>query len=463
MRARYTVILALLLVALGAYLYFVESKRIAAEGKKDRVLTLVPEDATRITLTYPDDSEVVLELREGSWRLTKPVDAVADDITVKDLLRTIADTEVVKTIDDPPTDLAQFGLAEPMVTVTVTAKDQVLPALKVGKKTTVSSLTYAQRADHAKIFLAGAGFHNGMDKHFKDFRDKTIITFKDDDIAALTMTGPGGAVELRKRDGTWMIEQPVATRADDSTIRSLLSTIRGMRAEDFASDNPTPADLAAFGLDQPEREIILRDTADKERRLQFGTEFDKGLYVKVADRPTAFIVGTWASRDLGKSLGELRDKTVLQFDPAAVGSIQVRRSDGEAFTLLHTDDAWAVDGATGASETGKIKTFVDALAHLKGSRVLSDNPQDLRFYGLATPVVTIAVIGKDGSALGTVRVGTKPPDEEGKGTTRYTATRENDTVIAELLGYQFNQLDQKKENFLPTSAAPTPSPTAGAG
>lgn len=466
MRARYTVVLALLLVALGAYLYFVESKRIADESKKKPIVELVPDDVTRVTLTYPDHSEVALDLRDGAWYLSKPLEARADDVTVKALLRTIADGQVKRTIDDPPADLTQFGLAEPSVTIAMTAKDQALPAIKVGRTAAVSASTYVQRADQAKIYLTDIGFHSGTDKHVNDFRDKTIVTFKEDDVVGLAMQGPGGGVELRKRDGNWMIERPVATRADDATVGTLLTTLHSMHAETFVSDNPSAADLAAYGLDKPTREIVLLDSADKETRLQFGDESEKGLYVKVADRPSTFIVGTWAARDLGKSLGELREKTVLQFDPAAVGSIQVQRGDGETFTLVGKDGTWSIEGVEGAAEAGKVKAFVDALSRLKGSRVLSDKSEDIPGFGLAHPVITISVTGKDGNALGNVRLGIKPPDVEGpskgKGGDRYTALRERDNLIVELLGYQYNQLNRKKQDFVAVPATPTPTAVAPA-
>ncbi len=462
MRARYTVVLALLLIALGAYLYFVESKRIAAEGQKKTIIDVVPDDVTQITLTYPDRSEVALELRDGAWHLTKPLDARADDVTVKALLRTVADGEVKRTIDDPPADLAQFGLSDPSVTIAMTAKGQPLPGIKVGKTAGVSSSTYVQRADQAKIYLTDIGFQAGTNKRVNDFRDKTILSFKPDNIVALALHGPGGGVELQKRDGQWQIDQPVATRADDAVVTTLLTTMLGLRAERFVSDAPTAADLATYGLDNPTREIVLLDGAKKEMRLQFGTETETGLYVKLADRTSTFIVGNWAARDLGKSLGELREKTLLEFDPAAVGSIQVQRADGETFTLVNKDGTWSLDGAEGAVEAAKIKTFVDALSRLKGHRVLSDKAGEIPNFGLDHPVLSVSVTGKDGSALGSVRLGIKPPDMEGPNRgaqgDRYTALRERDHLIAELLGFQYNQLNHKKQDFLAAPATPTPTP-----
>ncbi|MGH7291496.1 MAG: DUF4340 domain-containing protein, partial [Myxococcota bacterium] len=126
-----------MLIALGAYLYFVESKQIADEAQKPTLVDVAPADVTGVTLTYPD-REIVLTRGDQGWRMTKPIEALADEVTVTNLVRAIAEAEVKKTIDDPPQDLAQFGLASPLAVVTLTAKGAALPALKVGKTTEVS-------------------------------------------------------------------------------------------------------------------------------------------------------------------------------------------------------------------------------------------------------------------------------------------------------------------------------------
>src|SRR5215831_4698797 len=241
MRLRNTLILALLLAALGAYLYFVEARQMAEEGKKEKLVDLNADDVTGITLAYPD-RQIVLAKTDGAWRVVKPVDAAADDVTVKNLIHAIADAEVKKTIDEPPADLAQFGLTQPMVTLTLTTKDKTLPELKVGKTTAVSNSTYVQRADQAKIYLTGSAFHAGMDKQVKDLRDKKILDFKEDQITRVALHGPEGDVVLAKTDGNWTIEKPVAFKADGNAVRSLITSVRNLRATDFASDAPSDAD-----------------------------------------------------------------------------------------------------------------------------------------------------------------------------------------------------------------------------
>jgi hypothetical protein len=453
MRLRSTLILAIILVGLGAYLYFVESKQIAEEGKKEKILAVDVDAVTGVTLTYPD-REIVLAKTDGGWRLTKPVDAPADDITVKNLLHAVADAETKRTIDDPPQDLAPFGLAQPFVTVQLTEKDTALPALKVGKTTEVSFSTYVQRADQPKLYLTGSAFHAGMDKQVKDLRDKKIVDFKEDDVTRIALRGPAGDVTLAKTDGTWQIEQPAAMKADQTAVRTLLSSVHNLRATDFASDDPTPADLAAYGLDNPSRQIVLTTADGKDIRLLVGKESEQGIDVKTDGRPTVFVVGKWATRDLDKGPSDLRDKTVLSFDPGAVTAVEVVRADGARFTLRSADGKWSLDGSDQTLNSTAVGSFVGALSRLSGTQVLAEAPGDLAEYGLASPALAISVKGKDDVLIGSIRLGSRTPNPPA---TEYTLKRDDQPTVYSLRDFQFQQLDKKPADFV---AAPvvTPNP-----
>jgi hypothetical protein len=457
MRLRNTLILALLLAALGAYLYFVEARQIAEEGKKEKVVEVNADDVTGVTLAYPD-REIVLTKTDGAWHITKPVQAAADDVTVKNLIHALADAEVNKTIDEPPADLAQFGLTQPMVIIKLTEKDKSLPDIKVGKTTSVSNSTYVQRADQPKIYLTGSAFHSGMDKQVKDLRDKKVIDFKEDEITRVALHGPEGDVVLAKANGNWAIEKPTAYKADGNAVRSLITGVRNLRATDFASDAPSDADLATYGLDNPQRQLVFVGGDGKETRLLVGKETDQGLYVK-ADAPTVFVVAKWASRDLGKGVNDLRDKTVLTFDPATATTIDVVHGDGGHFTLRSADGKWSLDGSDQPIDAAAIGTFVGGLSHLSGNQVLADGVTDLAAYGLAPPALTITIKGKDDVLIGTMLAGSRSPNPPA---TEYTVKRADDGTVFQLRDFQFKQLDRKPGDFvlLPTPAGGVPAPAA---
>lgn len=445
MRLRSTLLLAAILAGLGVYLYFVEAKReVGSEDKKQTLVALNADDATALTLQY-GDREIALVKQDATWRLTKPLEAAADDMAVKNLLRAIAEADVKKTIDDPPADLLPFGLAPPFVIVTVSTAAGELPALEVGKNTAVSYSTYVRRADGPTVYLTGSAFRTGVDKQVTDLRDKSIVSYVESDIDTVALVGPGGRVELVKEDGNWWIAEPSRYRADNAAVRSLLSTVRNLRATEFANDNPSPDDLAAYGLEPPQRSLTFRGAnGGSPVQLDVGKETEQGLYIKAGDRPTTFIVGKWLGSELDKGVNELRDKTLLSFDPATASRIEVARADGNGFTLESTDGRWVLASSDQPLNAASADAFVGAVSQLAGTRVLAESATDLAAFGLAEPVLSIAVTGQDGNVIGTVRIGSHNPDPPA---TQYTAQRTGDAAIMQLGDYQFRQLDKQASDL----------------
>jgi hypothetical protein len=448
MRFRSTLLLALVLIGLGAYVYFVESKQIAEENKKEKVLAVDAADVTGVTLTY-GDREIVLSKSDAGWRVTKPVDAPADEITVKNLINAIADAESKKTIDDPPQDLTKFGLAQPFVIVKLTAKDKTVPELKVGNTTAVSFSTYVQRSDQPKIYLTGSAFRTGVDKQVKDLRDKKIVEFKEDDVSRVALRGPDGEVVVAKRDGGWQLEQPAAKPADANAVRALLSTVRNLRATDFPNDAPAEADLATYGLDPPQRQLALTTADGKDVRLLVGKETDQGLYVKTGDKATTYIVGKWVAKDLAKGPNDLRDKTIVSFDPKSVTAVEVALGDGGRYVLRSADGKWSLEGSDQPVNASAAESFVGALSRLNGNQVLGEDG-DLAAYGLAAPALTLTVKGKDDAVIATVLAGSRSPNPPA---TEYTAKRADQPTVFSLRDFQFKQLDKKPADFV--AAAPS--------
>lgn len=455
MRFRSTLILALVLFGIGAYIYFVESKQIVEENKKQKVLDVDAADVTGVTLTYAD-REIVLAKGDGGWRVTKPVDAQADDITVKNLINAVAEAVSKKTIDDPPQDLAKFGLGPPFVTVKLTAKDKALPELKVGNTTAVSFSTYVQRGDQPKVYLTESAFRSGVDKQVKDLRDKKIVDFKEDDVTRIALRGPDGDVTLAKVDGAWQLEQP-AMKADPSAVRALVSTVRNLRATDFANDAPADADLVTYGLETPQRQVVFTLAGGTDVRLLVGKETDQGIYVKTGDRPTTFIVGKWFAKDLAKGPNDLRDKTVLSFDPGAALAVDVTRGDGGHFGLRSANGKWSLENSDQEINAAAVGGFVGALSKLNGTQVLGD-AGDLAAYGLEAPALTIAVKGKDDAPIGTVLLGSRSPNPPA---TEYTVKRADQPTVFSLRDFQFKQLDKQPADFL--AAAPGAAGAPGEG
>ena len=447
-------LLALLVAALGAYLYFVELPKSREEAATKKLLDVAADDVTGLTLVFPD-REIALEKKDGRWQLLRPVAAPADDTAVGAMVSSLVGATVQKTIDELPKNLADFGLDKPDPLVRVVAGDRTLPELRLGRTTTVGAKAYVRRGDEPKVLLVSSSTRLALDKKAEDLRDKVEVDFKDDDVTKVTITRGDTVVTLTRKDkDTWTVD-PGGYPADLTEVRSYLSSLRSTRAMGFADD--APADLARYGLDTPAlRVAIYTGGATPAQELLLGSEFSekdqKRLYAKRADRPGVVTVGEWAKRSLDKTPGQLRDKTVLALDADRVGTIAVERPNGQGFTATRgKGTSWTLEGG-GVPKAAVLERYVDDTRDLRGSDVAAEPPGDLSRFGLDHPALRVTVKDRQGGDLGTLLV-TKQGD-------KYYTMRAGGSTVFETRDYMFTRLDKQRSDVLeapPAAGAPKPA------
>ena len=356
---------------------------------------------------------------------------------------TITGSEVQKTIDELPKNLADFGLDKPDPLVRVVAGDRTLPPVKLGRTTAVGGKAYAQRGDEQKVLLVPSSTRMGLDKKADDLRDKRLVDFKDDDVTKVTITRGDSVVTLTKKGkDSWTVD-PGGYPADLTEIRSFLSSLRSTRATGFADD--APSDLATYALDAPRLRVAIYTGGDAPtQELLIGKDFkDKDQnrsYAKRADRSGVVTVGDWTARSLDKTPAQLRDKTVLAFDPALVAKLTLERSDGQGFTATRGDGAtWTLEGG-GAPKSAVLQRFLDDLRDLRGSDIAAEPPGVLAPFGLDAPALRITIADKQGKDLGTLLITKKDA--------KFYAMRAGGPTVFETRDYMYARLDKKRSDVL---------------
>ena len=450
MNLRNSIVMLAVLLALGGYVYFVEVPRDKRVAEEKKLLTFDKEAVTELTLTYPDRVLTLKKTDAGKWRITQPVEADADETTVKNLLNAVADAEVKRTLDEVPQDLAVYGLTTPVVKAKLVLKDgKSVPLVSFGKDTPVGFSTYAQKEGDAKVLLVPQTLRMGVVKEVKDLRDREILTFNNEEVKKLEVRGPDRDIVLNKADTGWTLEKPTRAKADETEVKTFLSNLRSLRAQDFIEE---PAlGLKEFGLDPPQMSINITNSDNSQKTVLIGGEKtdDKGTksrYVKRADlEKPLFLAGEWVWRDLDKNVADFRDKTVAQFTVEQVKKVEVKRRDGEGFTLTRgADNKWNIDKTQeGTLREPALSQFVDELRQLRGFEIAAENPTDLGAYGLDAPVVSATISDGEGKKLATILTGQK-----GEGESRKTfAMAEGGQTVFGLRDYVFDRLNKKPADF----------------
>jgi hypothetical protein len=453
MRIRNTVIALVLLAIVGGYAFVVGYYSKPAPARK--LLKVKPADIGKIDLKYPD-REIVLERpKGGQWEITAPIGVDADQTVADNLARAIADAEVNSTVEEKPTDLGPYGLANPATVVTVTTyQHKTLPAIDVGKTTPVGFNAYVKLSNDPAVLLTGSAFPAGMNKTVDQLRNRELMKFSVDDVERFTLQRDNKPeIEVVRKGEKWRITKPGDWLADPTQARELLTTLANAKVADFIEN--APGSVTQYGLEKPHLTVTIFTKGGGQESL-FGYKQQQqgkdGIYVRRGERTPVYTVHEYVMTNVDRSVFQLRDKTVMAFEPSKVESVNAA-VDGQHFSLARAAGGkWNLtrDGETTPADVPVVERFLDEIRGLRGRSILTDPMTEPRMFGMDKPQVEITVMGKDGKQIGVIKLSkikVKPVAAQiAEGTaasqTEYYAYSTAGTALYTLNGFNYTQLDK---------------------
>jgi len=433
-----TFALLLILVGLGAYVYVVEIPREEQEERAKKLFDLSADEVDRLTLTRGDETIALERADDDNWNIVEPLKTQADKGAVQSLLNAIVDCKVDKELAETDTELERFGLAEPLVTVSVSSQGSEADAVRVGNAAPVGNLAYIQRVAGGAVLLTNAGFRSQVDKKLDDLRDRRLFDFEDEQVQWFELQRGAREIRLeRGADGAWGMVKPDAHAGDAGAIRTYLSSLRALRAASFIADEPT--ELATYELDEARLRVKFALGDDQVHEIQLGGEkTETEIYAKKANAAAVYTVNDWAFRNLDKSARDLRDKTLFAFAADAVRAVNVVRKNGDDFRLLRQGDQWEIAGVDGVVKQADVEQYVKDLAELAGYEIVSDKAEDLPAFGFDTPLLQVSVFGESDAPLGSVVIAKTERDD---GIHNFNAKSADSETVVLVRSYIFNRLD----------------------
>jgi uncharacterized protein DUF4340 len=304
--------LGLLIVAaaLGAYLYFVESKRTPGDDgpKKEKVFNVESDKIEEITIKSESGEQTTLKKSGSDWQIVSPAAAKPDNAEVSGLTTNLSSVEMQRVVDENPPDLKEYGLAQPRVQVTFKAGGQE-HTLQIGQKTPPGSDLYAKRASDKKVFLIASYLDSTFNRKTFDLRDKTAIRVDPNKLDAIEILTPQRTLRFAKANTEWQITAPTAGRADFSAVEGLAGRLAGLQMKSITAAEAS--DVKKYGLDKPSATVRL-GTGSAQATLEIGSKSeDGGVYARDASRPTIFTIDGTLLDDLKKDPFEYRQKDLF--------------------------------------------------------------------------------------------------------------------------------------------------------
>jgi hypothetical protein len=332
--------LLLLVVAagLGAYVYFVESKKTPGDDtpKKDKVFSVEADKIDEVTIKSESGERTTLKKNGAEWQIVQPLTAPPDPAEVSGLTSNLSSVEMQRVIDENPADLKEFGLDDPRVRVTFKAggKEQTLD---IGQKTPTGTDLYAKLAGEKKVFLISSFLDSTFNRTTFDLRDKSVLKVDAAKVDAVEVLKGSDALAFARKDGEWQIVRPIVARADFAAIDALVNKITSAQMKSIAA--PETTDLKQYGLDKPAATVRI-GTGSSQATLALGSSSGEGaVFAKDLSRPAILTLESSLLDDLKKEAGDYRQKDL--FDARAFNATRIdvtRNGQAVAFEKAKVKD-----------------------------------------------------------------------------------------------------------------------------
>ncbi|MES1180660.1 MAG: DUF4340 domain-containing protein, partial [Verrucomicrobiota bacterium] len=203
---------------------------------------------------------------------------------------------------------------------------------------------------------------------------------------------------------------------DAENVQAFIKLLAGLRTVEFVKDVATAPDFAAYGLDAPVRQIIVRSAAGDTNAviaaLAFGTNQDNKIFVRRADEDFVYAVTAADFNTLMALYGEaweFRDRQIWNFSVTNVAQLTLHQ-DGQTRQLIRTgENKWSLGaGSQGFVEGKYIEQSAQQLSQLTAYYWAGRNVTDLEQAGFNTNKLQITVELKTGEKLA-VNFGSETP------------------------------------------------------
>ena len=361
------------LIALGAYLYFVESKRTPGddEEKRDRVFAVEADKIDEITIKSEAGDRTTLKKVSDRWQLTAPESAEADGSEVAGITRNLSTLEVQRVIEENPSTLDDFGLAQPRIEITFKASGQEHKLL-VGSKTPTGGDLYARTAAQSRVFLIPSFVESSLNRGTFDLRDKSALKFDREQADSIEIVADAQTTKFARAAGGWQLAQPAVSRTDAAAIESLVSRLSSVQMKKIVA--PQAADLKQYGLEQPAATVRV-GTGSSQATLLVGGKADEGdVYARDASRPAVFTVEASLLEDLQKKPGDYRQKDIFDARAFNTTRLDVTRA-GQTIVVEKAGDTWRLTGpAQKDADTAKVDALLSALTGARADSFIDTAP-----------------------------------------------------------------------------------------
>jgi hypothetical protein len=345
MRLGRLIVLAIAVLGLGAYIYFVERHKPTTDEikqRQDKIFPLLDQAKVQRIVVESPKGRFELKKENDLWQLVAPLADEANSSAVTSLLSSLTGLKAERTLAKADVRLADYGLEKAELAVRVTDDKGVESALSLGAEMPLGN-TRAALAGGDSVYLVNKYIATDLEKDLAGWRSNDLAQVYSTDVASLSIKDASGRVALAQAAGVWTLTEPLADLAEREKADGVVSDISAAQIKEFVD---APGGLTELGLDPPQLEItVVRKDNKPPIQLAFGNERDKDATKQRACKrgERVYWVEATAAAKASTTLAEWRSKKLVRLDTWAADKLLLEAGK-ESASLERKDGIWKAAG-----------------------------------------------------------------------------------------------------------------------
>lgn len=397
-----------------------------------RDTSVLPSDLNRLDRLALTNNSRIFVLQRGPnrlWRMVWPLSSArADNARIHDVLGKLERLKVREFVsDDPKADFESFGLAPPVLELSLGAGTNFATVLEVGKAVpTATNQVYARRLGSPTVFTVD---HEPLapwrTASVNEFRNPHLLT-PDRPVATIEAGGAETFFLVAETNNAWRLEPPDFP-VDAGLVQDFVGALTGLKIIQFTKDVVNPPDLPQFGLASPVRRYSIKSTVDSSwasatnclmAELNFGTTTNQPekVFVWRPDESAVYAISTNDFARLPAWSWQLRERKLWDFGVDDIAGVTITQRGKSREILRKAAHSWALaPGSQGLIEDLAVEETVRGVVQTPAVVWVARGENARKAFGLPETAYQIALTLKNGNKT-TLQFGSEAPS-----TNRYAA------------------------------------------
>jgi len=250
------------------------------------ILTFEVSAVTSMKLKSPQ-ATYEAKKEDGKWRLQQPIQALADESKVTQLLNRVRNGRIKSFVEEDAADVKKYGLDKPLYEMEVRyGGDNAIKTLRVGKAD--KDVFHAQDSSRPPVFDIDSSLVKDFNVKLLDIRERRLADFQSFESDEITIEYSDRRISCKKdTSNTWYLAAPDSGKAKSWKVSDLTGAASSLRAESFIDNS---AKAAGGGLDKPRAKIIVKSKGSEVASILLGKEVRDLVFAKSAFQPALVMI-----------------------------------------------------------------------------------------------------------------------------------------------------------------------------